>query len=128
MSRHFESLCAQSGLIDHGLRHDVFLVADTASITSAPQDQSLIKGYIKAIDVAYDPGKTYDEKFEGVLKVGITHISTTFYNRLLPRGQVREEVGPQHADYYKQSWEMMAYKSRYDQEERVYPPNWKYSG
>ena len=84
-----------------------------------------MKGYIHAVDVSYDPSKTYEHDFRGVLKVGIPHVPTTFFNRLLPWGEIASEDS-RHC--YKQSWEMMFYKSRYDKEGGVYPPDQQYNG
>lgn len=83
----------------------------------------LISGYVNVVDATYDPSETYAHEFKGVLKVHPAHISTTFYHRLLPRGQQR---GTEEWWGYKQEWETMYMRAhgRDGREGGVYPPLW----
>lgn len=45
---------------------------------------------------------------------------TTFFARLIPRGDPDDD--PQVINKMRQSWDVMYYKARYDEQDNIYPP------
>ena len=101
--------------ISSGLRSDAFLFADASAISylnhpasdpstlgytpppGAPpySTEHLIPGYVNAVDASCDSAKIYAHDFKGILKVHPAHIATTFYHRLITRGQEKEQDSEQ---------------------------------
>ena len=129
--------------ISAGLRSDVFLFADASAIsylnhpasdpsknrvTPAPGEppfstEHLIPGYVSAVDTSYDSAKTYAHDFRGNLKVHPAHLGTTFYHRLMIRGQEKEQ-GSEEWWGYKQDWETMYMRAHGPDGRKggIYPP------
>lgn len=74
--------------------------------------------FVYAVDSTYCESRLskYRHGFTGALKVSLPHVMTTFYARLDP------SADPNETKKMKQSWDVMFYKARYDQEHRTYPP------
>lgn len=127
--RYFNNPPPSSPITSHissGLRNDLFLFADSRTISSLhePADDPslkgwtpapgappfntdhLIRGYGNAVDASYNSEKTYANGFKGVLKVHPAHLATTFYHRLEVRGEEPEEEAAQWWRL-KQEWETM---------------------
>lgn len=131
--------------ISSGLRSDAFLFADASTISyldhpasdpstagyipppGAPpySTEHLIPGYVNVVDASYDPAKTYAHDFKGVLKVHPAHLATTFYHRLITRGQ-EKDPGLEQWWSYKQDWETMymCAHGKYGRTGGIYPPRW----
>lgn len=130
--------------ISAGLRSDAFLFADASAIsylnhpasdpsknclTPAPgappfSTEHLIQGYVIAVDASYDSAKSYSHDFRGILKVHPAHLGTTFYHRLMIRGQEQEQ-GSEEWWRYKQDWEtmyMLAQHRIHGRKGGIYPP------
>jgi len=127
------------------LRSDAFLFADASTISylnhpasdptkigytpppgaSPYSTEHLIPGYVNVVDASYDPAKTYAHDFKGFLKVHPAHLATTFYHRLITRGQEKEQ-GSEQWWGYKQDWETMYMRAhgRFGRKGGIYPPLW----
>ncbi|MCJ1280291.1 hypothetical protein MMC21_008118 [Puttea exsequens] len=128
-------------IIAAGLQSDASLFADAAAISSLhdlPSDlwfegfipvhgtrrrctKHSISGYINVAVPPFDLSQTCSHNFKGLLKVHPAHIATTFYRRLLPRGQ---EKGRKSWWFCKQKWETvyMHATGRSSQDGGVCPP------
>lgn len=113
MLRYFNNSLSSSltSSISSGLRSDTFLFANASTIsyldypasnpskinyTPAPgappfSIDHLILGYINVVDASYNPAKTYAHDFKGILKVYPAYLATTFYYRLIARGEEKEQ-------------------------------------
>lgn len=81
------------------------------------------RGFVVAADASHTPEKlsTYHNGFTGSVRVAFTHVFTTFYARLIPRGDPDEK--PSAKVGVRQSWDLVYFKARYDKKEEVYPPD-----
>lgn len=132
---YFKTLCSashgsseqtQEMISNPGIRRDAFLYADSSCIGSVPQISAYSsspakRGFVLAADAAHTVEKlqTYHHGFTGSLRVGLPHIFTTFWARLIPRGDLNGNQAKQVAEL--QSWDMAYFKARYDCN-KIYPP------
>lgn len=111
------------GKVDPGLRQDAFLYADEAAIQSSLDHCPLPeRGFVMAADASYDSSKlpTYLYNFQGNVRVALTAVFTTFYARLIPRGDPEDD--PTITRGMRQSWDVIYYKARRNKIDKSYPP------
>lgn len=105
------------------MRRDAFLFADSKAIQSAVDHQPLPdRGFVNAADATHmeSSREHYQHGFKGFLKISLTNVMTTFFARLIPRGDPNDD--PQVVNKMWQSWDVMYYKARYDEKDNIYPP------
>ncbi|RDW84129.1 uncharacterized protein DSM5745_04455 [Aspergillus mulundensis] len=113
----------EEGRIRAGLRRDVFLYANQASIQSSLDHYPLPdRGFVVAGDPEHEPGKipTYLHNFKGNVRVAFTGVFTCFYARLIPRGDPEDD--PSMIRGNRQSWDVVFLKARMNREDKTYPP------